>query len=168
MERSLASFADALQHAFDCRGLAEKTGSCKSLDPRIKIVAILPLILIAALARQLWVIAVLFAVADCGGYAVESSPGHAGKKSVVGRARFHRAYFVSRSFPESRAGYLRLPLLGWSVTAQGLRAASHSDHAGGNSSDFFRPWWCYALPGATCSRRFACSGCRSCWWWSWG
>ena len=63
VERNLSSFVDALQHTFDAEELAKKKGLLQVLDPRIKIAAILPLIVIAALARQLRVIVVLFAVA---------------------------------------------------------------------------------------------------------
>ena len=57
VERSLASFVDVLEHAFYAEELAKKNGLLQKLDPRVKIVAILPLIVIAALARRLWVIA---------------------------------------------------------------------------------------------------------------
>ena len=64
VERNLSSFVDALQHTFDAEELAtEKEDCCRVLDPRIKIAGVLPLIVIAALARQLRVIVVLFAVA---------------------------------------------------------------------------------------------------------
>ena len=63
VERSLASFLDALEHAFYAEELAKKNGLLQKLDPRIKIVAVLPLIVIAALARRLWVIVALFAAA---------------------------------------------------------------------------------------------------------
>ena len=63
VERSLASFVDALQHTFDAEQLAKKNGLLQRLDPRVKIVAILPLIVIAALARQLAVIVALFVLA---------------------------------------------------------------------------------------------------------
>src|ERR1700722_19586419 len=63
VERSLASFVDALEHAFYAEQLAKKNGVLQKLDPRIKIAAILPLIVIAALSRRLWGIGALFAVA---------------------------------------------------------------------------------------------------------
>ena len=52
-----------MEHAFYAEQLAKKNGLLQKLDPRIKILAILPLIVIAALARRLWVIAALFVFA---------------------------------------------------------------------------------------------------------
>ncbi len=75
VERSLASFVDALEHAFYAEELAKKNGLLQRIDPRVKIVAILPLIVIAALARRLWVIVALFVVAVVVATAVERSPG---------------------------------------------------------------------------------------------
>ena len=60
VERSLASFVETLQHSFESEEVAKQTGLLQSLDPRVKIVAILPLILMVALARQLRVIVALF------------------------------------------------------------------------------------------------------------
>jgi cobalt/nickel transport system permease protein len=51
--RSLASFVDALEHAFYAEESAKKNGLLQKLDPRIKIAAVFPLIVIAALARRL-------------------------------------------------------------------------------------------------------------------
>ena len=43
VERSLTSFVDALEHAFYAEELAnKKNGLLQKLDPRIKIVALLP------------------------------------------------------------------------------------------------------------------------------
>src|ERR1700693_5671402 len=63
VERSLSSFVDALQHAFDAEELAKKKGLLQCLDPRVKIVGILSLMLLCALARRLRVIFALFVFA---------------------------------------------------------------------------------------------------------
>ena len=63
VERSLSTFVDALRRTFDAEELAKKKGLLQKLDPRIKIAAILPLILIAALARQLRAIVAIFVFA---------------------------------------------------------------------------------------------------------
>src|SRR4029077_13783714 len=47
IERSLGSFVDALEYAFYSEALARKNGLLQKLDPRIKILALLPLIVIA-------------------------------------------------------------------------------------------------------------------------
>ena len=63
VERTLSSFVEAMSHTFDAEELAKKRGLLQKLDPRIKIAAILPLIVIAALSRRLQVIAALFVLA---------------------------------------------------------------------------------------------------------
>ncbi len=63
IERSLSSFVVALQHTFDAEEIAKKNGLLQRLDPRVKIVAFLPLIVIAALTRRLRIVFMLFAIA---------------------------------------------------------------------------------------------------------
>jgi cobalt/nickel transport system permease protein len=123
VERSLASFVDALEHAFQAEELAEKSGFLQRVDPRVKIVAILPLIVIAALARRLWVVAVLFAIAVAVAVLSKVPLGTLAKRVWLGVLVF--TGFISLPallLVPGQAIYV-LPLLDWSVTAQGLRAA---------------------------------------------
>ena len=87
---------------FDSEQLAKKNGLLQSLDPRVKIVAILPLIVDRGAGAT--VMGDRRALRCCcrAGFAVESAPGHAGKKSLAERAHFHRDYLSSRSVPDSR------------------------------------------------------------------
>jgi cobalt/nickel transport system permease protein len=125
VERSLASFVNALQHAFYAEELAKKNGVLQKLDPRVKIAAILPLIVIAALARRLWVIAVLFAIAV--GVAVLSNVplGTLAKRVWLGVLTFTGLISLPALFLTPGQAIYTLPLLGWIVTAQGLRAATY-------------------------------------------
>ncbi len=123
VERSLASFVDALEHAFHAEELAEKNGLLQSVDPRIKIVAILPLIAIAALAHRLWVIAVLFAVAIVVALLSRVPLATLTKRVWLGVLAFTGFISLPALFlVPGRAIYV-LPLLGLAVTTQGLRAA---------------------------------------------
>ena len=123
IERSLSSFVDALQHTFDAEEIAKKKGLLQRLDPRIKILAILPLIVIAALTRRLPVIIVLFAIAVA--IALLSSVPLATLAKRVWFAVLTFTGFISIPalfLTPGRAIY-SLPLVGWNVTAPGLRAA---------------------------------------------
>jgi len=51
VERTLASIVDALEHAFYAEELTKTNGLLQRIDPRVKIVALLPLVVVAALAR---------------------------------------------------------------------------------------------------------------------
>jgi cobalt/nickel transport system permease protein len=125
VERTLASFVDALEHAFYAEELARKDGLLQKLDPRVKIVAILPLIVIAALARQLWVIAALFAVAVAVALLSHVPLGTLAKRVWLGVLFFTGLISFPALFLTPGQAIYSLPLLGWTVTAQGLRAAMY-------------------------------------------
>jgi cobalt/nickel transport system permease protein len=123
VERSLSSFADALQHTFDAEELAKKRGLLQGLDPRVKIVAILPLILIAALARQLRVIVALFVIAVATALVSKVPLGTLAKRVWLAVLAFTGFISVPALFLTPGRAICSLPLLGWTVTAQGLGAA---------------------------------------------
>jgi cobalt/nickel transport system permease protein len=125
VERSLVSFVNALEHAFYAEELAKKNGVLQELDPRVKIAAILPLIVIAALARRLWVIAVLFAIA-VGVARLSNVPlGTLAKRVWLGVLTFTGLISLPALFLTPGQAIYTVPLLGWIVTAQGLRAATY-------------------------------------------
>lgn len=125
VERSLASFVGALEHDIYAEEVAKKNGLLQRLDPRIKIVALLPLIVIAALARHLWVIAVLFVVAVAVA-ALSSVPLTTLAKRVwLGVLAFTGFIALPALVLTPGRAVHTLPLLGWTVTAQGLRAAAY-------------------------------------------
>jgi cobalt/nickel transport system permease protein len=123
VERSLASFVDALEHAFYAEELAKKNGFLQKIDPRVKIVAILPLIAIAALSRRLWVIAVLFALAVAVAMLSNIPLGTLAKRVWLGVLTFTGFISLPALFLTPGHAIYTLPLLGWTVTAPGLRAA---------------------------------------------
>ena len=125
VERSLASFVDALEHAFYAEELAKKNGLLQKLDPRVKIVAVLPLIVIAALARRLWVIVALFAVAVVLALLSKVPLGTLAKRVWLGVLTFTGFISFPALFLTPGPAIHSLPLLGWTVTAQGLRAAMY-------------------------------------------
>jgi cobalt/nickel transport system permease protein len=123
IERSLGSLVDALEYAFHAEALARKNGLLQKLDPRIKILALLPLIVIAALSRRLWVIAILFII----GVAVATLSNVPLRTLVrrvwLGVLTFSGLISLPALFLTPGQSLYALPLLGWVVTAQGLRAA---------------------------------------------
>jgi cobalt/nickel transport system permease protein len=123
VERTLASFVGAREHAFYAEELAKKNGLLQKIDARVKVVALLPLIVIAALARQLWVIVALFVFAVAVGM-LSNVPLDALVKrvwlSVLGFTGF---ISLPALFLTPGQAIYTMPLLGWTVTAQGLRAA---------------------------------------------
>jgi cobalt/nickel transport system permease protein len=124
VERSLSSFVDALEHAFHAAAMAKKNGMLQKLDPRIKIVAILPLIVIAALSRRLWIIAALFVIAITVAMLSRVSFDTLAKRVWLGVLTFTGLIALPALFLTPGQTIYTLPVLGWPVTAQGLRTAS--------------------------------------------
>ncbi|MGH9545269.1 MAG: cobalt ECF transporter T component CbiQ, partial [Terriglobales bacterium] len=125
VERSLASFVGALEQAFDAEDLAKRNGLLQKLDPRAKIVAILPLIVIAALARRLWVIVALFAAAVAIALLSNVPLSALAKRVWLGVLTFTGFISVPALFLTPGRAIYTLPHVGWTVTAQGLRAAAY-------------------------------------------
>jgi cobalt/nickel transport system permease protein len=123
VERSLSSFVDALQHTFDAEELAKKKGLLQSLDPRVKIVAILPLIVIAALARHLQVIAALFAAAAVLALLSKVPLAALAKRVWLAVLTFTGLVALPAVFLTPGPALYVVPLLGWNVTQPGLHAA---------------------------------------------
>lgn len=125
VERSLASFVAALDHAFYSDELAKKSGLLQTLDPRIKIAAVLPLIVIAALARRLWVIAGLLAIAVVIALLSNVPLGTLAKRVWLAVLTFTGVISLPALFLTPGRVIYTLPLIDWTVTAQGLRAAAY-------------------------------------------
>jgi cobalt/nickel transport system permease protein len=125
VERSVASFVDALEQAFYAEELAKKNGLLQKLDPRVKIVAVLPLIVIAALARRLWVIVALFAGAVVLALLSRVALAALAKRVWLGVLTFTGFISFPALFLTPGHAIYSLPLLGWNVTEQGLRAAMY-------------------------------------------
>ncbi len=123
IERSLASFVDALEHDFYAEELAKKNGLLQKVDPRVKIVAIVPFIVIAALARRLWVIAILFALAVALAMLSNIPLRTLVKRIWLGVLTFTGLISLPALFLTPGQSIYTVPFLGWIVTAQGLRAA---------------------------------------------
>ena len=125
VERSLASFVDALEHAFYAEESAKKNGLLQKLDPRIKIAAVFPLIVIAALARRSGVIVALFATALVLALLSKVPLATLAKRVWLGVLTFTGFISFPALFLTPGVAIYTLPLLGWSVTEQGLRAAMY-------------------------------------------
>jgi cobalt ECF transporter T component CbiQ len=125
VERSLASFVEAMEHAFHAEELAKKNGLLQMLDPRVKIAAILPLIVIAALARRLWVIVALFVIAVVIAMLSKVPLGTLARRVWLSVLTFTGFISFPALFLTPGRAIYTLSLLSWTVTEQGLRAAAY-------------------------------------------
>ena len=123
VERTIASLAAAIERALAAEELARADGLLQRVDPRVKVAGILGLIVVGALARNLYVIAAFFAVAV--GLALLS---HVPVRMLAGRVWIGALVFTGiLALPAvfitpGRVAY-RVPLLNWPVTEQGLTSA---------------------------------------------
>lgn len=125
VERSLTTLVDTLEHAFYAERLARESGLLQKMDARIKIAAILPLIVVAALARHLWIIAMLFVIAVAVAVLSSVPLSTLAKRVWLGVLTFTGLISVPALFLTPGRAIYNLPLPGWTITAQGLRAAAY-------------------------------------------
>jgi cobalt/nickel transport system permease protein len=123
VESSLSSFVDVLQRSFDAEQLAKKKGLLQSLDPRVKIVVLLPLVVVAALARHLRVIVALFAVAIALALLSKVPLATLAKRVWLTVLTFTAGMVLPAVFLTPGPALGSLPLVGWNISAPGLRAA---------------------------------------------
>jgi cobalt ECF transporter T component CbiQ len=123
VERTLSSLVSNTEHALFAEEIAHANGLLQKLDPRVKIVGLLSLILAATLARNIFTILFIFAVAVL--LAVLS---HVPIRTLATRAWLGALFFTGMialpaTFLTPGDAIFRLPLLGWTITAQGITSA---------------------------------------------
>ena len=125
LERTLAGFLSALEHALDAEDLAKANGLLQRLDPRIKVLGILILIIAAATAHQLWVIGAVFAVALVLAASSRVSPLLLARRVWIPVLLFTGIIALPAPFVIAGREVWRLPVVGWPLTAQGLLSAGY-------------------------------------------
>ncbi|MFN8471391.1 MAG: cobalt ECF transporter T component CbiQ [Anaerolineae bacterium] len=63
VERTLAGLTDSLEQSLFAEEIARQPGALQALDPRVKIIGFLAILLAVAFARNLWVLVLLYAFA---------------------------------------------------------------------------------------------------------
>jgi cobalt ECF transporter T component CbiQ len=125
VERTIAGLAEAMERALYAEELAKIDGLLQRLDPRVKLIGMLALIVAAALSRNILVILGLFATAI-----LLALLSHVPIRTLATRVWLSALLFTGllalpAIFITPGRVLYRLPLLGWPVTAQGLGAASY-------------------------------------------
>ncbi|TAM81003.1 MAG: cobalt ECF transporter T component CbiQ [Acidobacteria bacterium] len=125
LERTTASFVNAMEHAFYAEQTARAEGLLQRLDPRVKLLGILALIVAAAAARSFAVIAGLFAVAVVLAVLSNVLFGVLLKRVWIPVLLFTGVIALPAPFVTPGRVVYHLHTLGWSVTAQGLVSAGY-------------------------------------------
>jgi cobalt/nickel transport system permease protein len=125
LERTTSSFVDAMEHAFYAEQTAREDGLLQRVDPRVKLVGILALVVPAAASRSFAVIAGLLAIAIVLAALSHVSFGVLLRRVWITVLLFTGVIALPAPFVTPGRAVWHLPLLGWSVTAQGLASAGY-------------------------------------------
>ena len=129
---------DALRRTFDAEELAKKKGLLQKLDPRIKIAAILPLILIAALARQLRAIVAIFVFAVLIGLLSRVPLITLAKRVWLATLTFTGLISIP-ALSDAGPRHLRAAIFQLDYHRSRSAGRDLPDYAGGNCDDFVGP-----------------------------
>jgi cobalt ECF transporter T component CbiQ len=124
-ERTLANFLNAVEHALDAEALVKARGLLQRLDPRVKVISILALIIAAATAQKLWVIGAVFAIAFSLAVSSRVSPLLLAKRVWIPVLLFTGIIALPAPFVIPGRVVWRIPGLGWPLMAQGLMSAGY-------------------------------------------
>jgi cobalt/nickel transport system permease protein len=125
IERTLAGFADVLEHSGTAEQLSNQRGLLQSLDPRVKLIGALLLILAAICSRRLWVTALIFIVAVVLAQLSRIPLRLLAMRVWLGVLFFTGCIALPAVFTTPGLTIWHLPPLGWRVTSQGLYSAAH-------------------------------------------
>ena len=124
LERNVVALADTLDHAARADETARRRGLMQGLDPRVKIVGMFTLIVIAASAHRLTVVGMLFALALALAILSRVSPRKGLLHVWTGVLVFTGSIALPAVFLTPGPALFVLPLLHWTGTATGTLTAA--------------------------------------------
>lgn len=125
VERTVAELSHAMEQALYAEELAHANGLLQRIDPRVKVVGLLVLIIAAALARNLAVILALFVVALVLALLSRVPFRTLATRVWLGALLFTGTIALPAIFITPGQVLYRLPLFGWPITMQGLSSAAY-------------------------------------------
>ena len=125
VERTVAELSHAMEQALYAEELAHANGLLQRIDPRVKVVGLLALIIAAALARNLAVILVLFVMALVLALLSRVPFRTLATRVWLGALLFTGTIALPAIFITPGQVLYRLPLFGWPITMQGLSSAAY-------------------------------------------
>jgi cobalt ECF transporter T component CbiQ len=125
IERTLSGVAEHLEGALVAEKLAKVDGLLQAIDPRVKVVGLLALIISVSLARNFFVIGAVFVVA-----LLLATLSRVPLRTLITRVWLSAFLFTGMIalpaiFITPGEVWARVPLLHWAVTVQGLRSAAY-------------------------------------------
>jgi cobalt ECF transporter T component CbiQ len=123
VERTLATFGRRMERAFYAEELAKKDGLLQRLDPRVKVIGLMLLLIDAALARNLFVIVGVFSIGFTLALLSRVPIRTLATRAWLSAFLFTGVIALPSIFITPGHVVYQLPLLEWPVTAQGLQSA---------------------------------------------
>ncbi|MEI7646205.1 MAG: cobalt ECF transporter T component CbiQ [Chloroflexales bacterium] len=125
VERTIIGLAEAMEQSLYAEELAQADGMLQRIDPRVKVVGMLALLAAAALSRNISVILGLFA-----GALLLARMSQVPLRTLVSRVWAPALLFTGMLalpaiFITPGQPMARLPILGWTITAQGVSGATY-------------------------------------------
>jgi cobalt ECF transporter T component CbiQ len=120
VERTVSNLVNTMERALYAEELARTGGLLQRLDARVKVIGILALIIVSAMARRLWVIGAIFAVALALAVLSRVSFAILAKRVWASVLMFTGVVALPAPLIVPGREVWQLPLLHWPVTAQGL------------------------------------------------
>ena len=125
IERSLRGLLRALDHTLESEELARRAGLLQLLDPRVKLLGFLGMIVATAASRRLEAIGAVFAIALILALASQVPLRTLLIRVWAGTFAFTGLIALPAVFLTPGRSAVHLPMLGWVVTVQGLRSAAY-------------------------------------------
>lgn len=123
VERTLASFGRRMERSFYAEELAKRDALLQLLDPRVKVIGLVLLLIDAALARNLYVILMIFGIGVILAILSRVPIRTLVTRAWLGALLFTGVIALPSIFITPGQDIYHLPLLNWPVTAQGLQSA---------------------------------------------
>lgn len=112
-----------MTHGAYAEEMAKKHGLLQSLDPRVKIIGLMSLLIAATLARNIFVIAAIFSIGMILAILSQVRISALVMRASIGTILFTGLIALPAIFITPGRVMYHLPILNWHITAQGLQSA---------------------------------------------
>jgi cobalt ECF transporter T component CbiQ len=124
LDRLTHGLLHAMDHAYGADDLCRRPGLLQKLDPRIKLVGALTLIVVSVAVKSLVVLAVMFLIAVALALMSHVTLSRLCKQIWLGVLTFTGMIALPAVFLVPGDVLVRTPVLGWPLTMQGIRSAA--------------------------------------------
>ncbi|MEP6925256.1 MAG: cobalt ECF transporter T component CbiQ [Pyrinomonadaceae bacterium] len=125
VERTLTNLVRKMEQSIFAEELARRDGLLQKLDPRVKIIGLFALILDVTLARNLFTVVIILLFAVLLAVLSNVPLRTLATRAWLGALTFTGVIAIPAIFTTPGDSLFQLPLLGWTVTWQGITSAAY-------------------------------------------